>query len=539
MSLSKALAAVQSNPTRALELALAEWQTTRHPGLATVVERLGQRQARALEDLPLKQAERAAVLARAASTSTAANRTAVLAAFADFAAAAQGSKVWPSVESWLTVEPDPRVARVALTLVSKPGATRDLTGKLWRRLMNCVERHGDLGLEADLTAYESRLSKEHTGWRSSAPRVGNVLKNLKKSHAPKPVDEKALSALQAAVPTQEHSGPVSVQTPDALLAAVVATPDDDAPRAVLADWLTERGDVAGEFIALQLEQKPTKATRKREAELLAQHRQHLLGPLFGVVKLSGLRFSRGFVARCALSTELPVLPVTALLEDVDFEHRGLAKRAQLPSLEVARGLTGALFVELAARCPRLMRAELVDDLGTSFRRAPAVQWAEWQRTLASVKRPLRELSWSLRCKPDEVAERVRALLSLPLAAKLERLELRESLSTITFGRPLLKAAPATLQTLEVSNVYPDITCTFTRGDDGWALDAAFGKSTGIGVHIYEGLTASLATFRAQPLERATFTMARRGDASRLGLLRDAVKQAGAFAKKVDVRLATA
>lgn len=107
MSLSKALAAVQSNPTRALELALAEWQTTRHPGLATVVERLGQRQARALEDLPLKQAERAAVLARAASTSTAANRTAVLAAFADFAAAAQGSKVWPSVESWLTVEPDP------------------------------------------------------------------------------------------------------------------------------------------------------------------------------------------------------------------------------------------------------------------------------------------------------------------------------------------------------------------------------------------------------------------------------------------------
>lgn len=35
------------------------------------------------------------------------------------------------------------------------------------------------------------------------------------------------------------------------LVAIRASPDDDAPRLVYADWLEERGDVRGEFIAIQ------------------------------------------------------------------------------------------------------------------------------------------------------------------------------------------------------------------------------------------------------------------------------------------------
>jgi uncharacterized protein (TIGR02996 family) len=34
---------------------------------------------------------------------------------------------------------------------------------------------------------------------------------------------------------------------DALLQAVLASPDDDTPRLVYADWLEERGDPRGEF----------------------------------------------------------------------------------------------------------------------------------------------------------------------------------------------------------------------------------------------------------------------------------------------------
>jgi uncharacterized protein (TIGR02996 family) len=48
----------------------------------------------------------------------------------------------------------------------------------------------------------------------------------------------------------------SETTPDVemdptLLAAVLAAPDDDEPRLVLADWLTDRGDPRGEFIQIQ------------------------------------------------------------------------------------------------------------------------------------------------------------------------------------------------------------------------------------------------------------------------------------------------
>jgi uncharacterized protein (TIGR02996 family) len=39
---------------------------------------------------------------------------------------------------------------------------------------------------------------------------------------------------------------------NAMLAAIVAAPDDDAPRLVYADWLTERGDPRGEFIQVQI-----------------------------------------------------------------------------------------------------------------------------------------------------------------------------------------------------------------------------------------------------------------------------------------------
>jgi uncharacterized protein (TIGR02996 family) len=39
---------------------------------------------------------------------------------------------------------------------------------------------------------------------------------------------------------------------DALLAAVAASPNDDAPRLVYADWLDERGDQRGEFLRLEV-----------------------------------------------------------------------------------------------------------------------------------------------------------------------------------------------------------------------------------------------------------------------------------------------
>lgn len=52
--------------------------------------------------------------------------------------------------------------------------------------------------------------------------------------------------------TRPASGPVTHDAREALLAAILADPSDDAPREVLADKLLDLGDPRGEFILVQL-----------------------------------------------------------------------------------------------------------------------------------------------------------------------------------------------------------------------------------------------------------------------------------------------
>jgi uncharacterized protein (TIGR02996 family) len=56
----------------------------------------------------------------------------------------------------------------------------------------------------------------------------------------------------------------------ALHDAVLASPDDDAPRLVYADWLMQQGDPRGEFIAVQIEQARLESEDPRQAELRAR-----------------------------------------------------------------------------------------------------------------------------------------------------------------------------------------------------------------------------------------------------------------------------
>lgn len=91
---------------------------------------------------------------------------------------------------------------------------------------------------------------------------------------------------------------------DAFLQAIHANPDDDAPRLMYADWLTERGDVRGEFIRLQCELARLPEHDVRRGEWL-QRANHLLqrygqGWREALPRLDGVTwtgFERGFVAR--------------------------------------------------------------------------------------------------------------------------------------------------------------------------------------------------------------------------------------------------
>jgi uncharacterized protein (TIGR02996 family) len=98
---------------------------------------------------------------------------------------------------------------------------------------------------------------------------------------------------------------------DAFLNAIIASPEDDAPRLIYADWLDERGDPAdaarAEFIRVQVElsrladDDPRRPPLEdREHELLAGHVARWLGDWPRYVPR--WRFERGFLAEIETDT---------------------------------------------------------------------------------------------------------------------------------------------------------------------------------------------------------------------------------------------
>jgi uncharacterized protein (TIGR02996 family) len=136
-----------------------------------------------------------------------------------------------------------------------------------------------------------------------------------------------------------------------LLRAVLAAPDDDAPRLVYADWLSERGDPRGEFIQTQcvLAANATaprhEELRTRERELLATHGNRWLHALglggagvaaestvmeprdLALVRRQIVLFKRGFVDAAKLNFSTYEASSAALAEE-PLRHLALG-RAQI------------------------------------------------------------------------------------------------------------------------------------------------------------------------------------------------------------------
>src|SRR5262245_46808930 len=87
---------------------------------------------------------------------------------------------------------------------------------------------------------------------------------------------------------------------EAMLRLIIASPEQDGPRLIYADWLAERRDPRGEFIRVQCELARLPQADPRRAELqgtgdalLKSHQHEWVGELKRQV--SGFRFHRGFV----------------------------------------------------------------------------------------------------------------------------------------------------------------------------------------------------------------------------------------------------
>ena len=109
----------------------------------------------------------------------------------------------------------------------------------------------------------------------------------------------AVAAVTAELPAPAR--PPRGGDPDAALwAAVLAAPADDAPRLVLADALTARGDPRGELIALQCHGR--RKTLVREAKLVKAHWRDWVGALAPLLSRRNCAFERGMLVAIGVGT---------------------------------------------------------------------------------------------------------------------------------------------------------------------------------------------------------------------------------------------
>lgn len=111
-----------------------------------------------------------------------------------------------------------------------------------------------------------------------------------------------------------------------LLDIVAASPADDGPRRVLADYLLERENPRGEYIGLSLEKSPSAEIVKRRDELLAANEVRWLTSIADAVPMCSARWQRGFVVAAE---------VLAGAHDVE-KVRGSAGWATIEQLHVHR-----------------------------------------------------------------------------------------------------------------------------------------------------------------------------------------------------------
>lgn len=196
------------------------------------------------------------------------------------------SNLWPVFEAIATRQADPRLGTFATRLLV--GDVRvEFTDKLRRRLLNCVEVHGDI---SHYRALEVGLSVRML----DGGLVERIHRLLKKGLTAKVVGPELPPGERAALASQLWEPGELPSSSNDLLELVYEDPFDLSRRQVLADSLLERGDPRGEFIALQL----AKTDEKRQAALLKKHHKAWLGPFAKIVDDFG--FEDGFVSRIQL-----------------------------------------------------------------------------------------------------------------------------------------------------------------------------------------------------------------------------------------------
>ncbi|GLW34266.1 TIGR02996 domain-containing protein [Actinoplanes regularis] len=257
----------------------------------------------------------------------------------------------------LRTPPNPRIAAALADLHRHPAvASPELTPTTYR-LAAAVLLHGDAALSEVLHSL---------GGAPSWP-AGALREHL--SSTARPLDAPSRAACDTLAQLLDVAGRRSrARAGRQLLEAVYAAPADDVPRQEYAQWLTDRGDPRGEFIALQLaavRRDLDPVEQSREAELLARHARTWLGPLAPLAVATGTRFRRGFVSGLAVYARAPELmravagnPVWSTVETLEFDHRSTSCHPKVsaqdgighPALRALRSVGGLLGPTAVEAC---------------------------------------------------------------------------------------------------------------------------------------------------------------------------------------------
>lgn len=342
----------------ALDLALAWWRATRAEPLCELIDAITER----LGPHPtlIAKTKRATMLAFADAVrakQVAGLGEVLVASFAE----GQARDIKPCLDELRSVPADPRIEVALLrgfeAVTHWPErlyAGRACESK-WAHLDKLLQTHARIGTgerlktmalqvrSASVRAPSDDMTRAMVALVDRLARTAKALEN--KRFEPAPCDMRDLLALCAEAPAKKAGKPRGEATEAELLAAIIAAPEDDTRRAVYADFLQQRGDVRGEFIALQLSNTP--AATKRANALYEKHSAALLGALAAHVNRDQVAFERGFLAVVQLKAtkqydvERAVSsPDWALVRAVTFA-RGSAFSASMQRVTEARGVTAA------------------------------------------------------------------------------------------------------------------------------------------------------------------------------------------------------
>ncbi len=350
-----------SGAAPSVSLLVERWRQTRDPRLVPLIVALGEKQSddQTAPVAHLKPTALGRALLDQVRAANAERLHSLLPLVDRFVRTARGS--WPVVELLAEVPADPRLALLGVALLEGFAELPHTSSKLWRRLVDVVEHHGDSSVALALRV----LSLPDTLDPAMRARVSNVTRALaaRRGEAALSNDEfERWRAEVAQAPVDAAPAPVAdpptSRDGDALLATVWREPQNDEARLVYADWLGSRSDPRGEFIMLQYQRANgalTTAGAKRERALLKQHFRAWFGALAPVL-LTNDRRPSGTAPADSLSVPLPqydrcVFSKGFLTEVSSFDvPRHRASLLDAPKWATVRRIRFATDVSAAMKC---------------------------------------------------------------------------------------------------------------------------------------------------------------------------------------------